>query len=69
MINDEPQQTEWESKVGLSEETTYVALYPNRKHAEEVIWILRIIQQLAQIMASWISNGKLWAPTSSTGIV
>ena len=35
MSKDEPQQTEWESEVGLSEETTYVALYPNRKHAEE----------------------------------
>jgi len=35
MSNDEPQQTEWETEVGLSEETTYVALYPSRKHAEE----------------------------------
>ena len=35
MSNDEPQQTEWEDEVGLSEETTYVALYPSRKHAEE----------------------------------
>jgi len=25
MSNDEPQQTEWEAEVGLSEETTYVA--------------------------------------------
>jgi len=35
MSNDEPQQTEWETAVGLSEETTYVASYPSRKHAEE----------------------------------
>jgi len=35
MSNDEPQQTEWEDEARLSEETTYVALYPNRKHAEE----------------------------------
>jgi hypothetical protein len=31
MSKDEPQQTE----VGLSEETTYVAIYSSRKHAEE----------------------------------
>ena len=37
MSDEEPQQTEWETEVGLSEETTYVALYPNQKHAEE--WI------------------------------
>ena len=35
MSNNEPQQTEWEAEVGLSEETTYVAIYPSRKHAEE----------------------------------
>lgn len=35
MNDEEPQQTEWEDEVGLSEETTYVALYPSRKHAEE----------------------------------
>ena len=35
MSDEESQQTEWETEVGLSEETTYVALYPNRKHAEE----------------------------------
>lgn len=32
--NDEPQQTEWD-EVGLFEETTYVAIYPSRKHAEQ----------------------------------
>ena len=36
MSNDEPQQTEWENEVGLPEETTYVASYPSRKHAEGV---------------------------------
>ncbi len=35
MSDEEPQQTEWETEVGLSEETTYVAIYPSRKHAEE----------------------------------
>ena len=35
MSDEEPQQTEWEDEVGLSEETTYVALYPSRKHANE----------------------------------
>ena len=35
MSNDEPQQIKWEHEVGLSEKTTYVALYPSRKHAEE----------------------------------
>lgn len=35
MSNDEPQQTEWGDEVGLSEETTYVALYPSRTHAEQ----------------------------------
>jgi hypothetical protein len=35
MSNNEPQQTEWEDEISLSEETTYVALYPSRKHAEE----------------------------------
>jgi hypothetical protein len=35
MSDEEPQQTEWENEVGLSEETTYVAIYPSRKHAEE----------------------------------
>ena len=35
MSDEELQQTEWENEVGLSEETTYVALYPSRKHAEE----------------------------------
>jgi hypothetical protein len=35
MNNDEPQQTDWETEVGLSEETTYVAIYPSRKHAEQ----------------------------------
>jgi len=35
MSDEEPQQTEWEEGIGLSEETTYVALYPSRKHAEE----------------------------------
>jgi len=32
---EEPQQTECENEVGLSEETTYVAIYPSRKHAEK----------------------------------
>ena len=35
MSNDEPQQTEWETEVGLSEKTSYVAIYPSRKHAEQ----------------------------------
>lgn len=35
MSDEEPKQTKCESEVGLSEETNYVALYPNRKHAEE----------------------------------
>lgn len=35
MTNEEPQQTAWETEVGLSEETTYVAIYPSRKHAAE----------------------------------
>lgn len=35
MSDEEPQQTEWETEVGLSEETTYVAIYPSRKHAEQ----------------------------------
>ncbi|WP_049927540.1 hypothetical protein [Halopiger goleimassiliensis] len=35
MVEEESQQCEWEEEVGLSEETTYVALYPSRKHAEE----------------------------------
>ncbi|WP_247008780.1 hypothetical protein [Halorientalis litorea] len=35
MSDEEPQQTEWETEVGLSEETTYVAIYPSRKHAEK----------------------------------
>jgi len=35
MSDEEPQQTEWEDEVGLSEETTYVAIYPSRKHAEQ----------------------------------
>lgn len=35
MGDEEPQQTEWENEVGLSEETTYVAIHPSRKHAEE----------------------------------
>ncbi|MFC7072270.1 hypothetical protein ACFQJ7_05205 [Halovenus rubra] len=37
MGDKEPQQTEWESEVGLSEETTYVAIYPSRKDTGE--WI------------------------------
>jgi hypothetical protein len=35
MTDEEPQQTAWETEVGLSEETTYVAIYLSRKHAEE----------------------------------
>lgn len=35
MTDDEPQQTDWEKSVGLSEETAYVVIYPNRTHAEE----------------------------------
>lgn len=35
MTDEEPQQTAWETEVGLSEETTYVSIYPSRKHAEE----------------------------------
>jgi hypothetical protein len=35
MTDKEPQQTAWETEVGLSEETTYVAIYSSRKHAEE----------------------------------
>lgn len=35
MSDGESQQCDWEREVGLSEETTYVALYPNREHAEE----------------------------------
>lgn len=31
----ESQRSDWEENVGLSQETTYVALYPNREHAEE----------------------------------
>lgn len=37
MPDGESQQTKWEKDVGLSEETTYVALYPNRGHAE--VWM------------------------------
>ena len=49
MSNGEPQQTEWENKVGLSEETTYVALYPSRKYAEECLRTLD--------MALWALGG------------
>ena len=35
MSDGESQQCDWEEGVGLSEETTYVALYPSRKHAEQ----------------------------------
>ena len=35
MTDGESQQCDWEEGVGLSEETTYVALYPSRKHAEQ----------------------------------
>lgn len=28
MSDEKPQQTEWEDEVDLSEETTYVAIYP-----------------------------------------
>jgi len=31
----EPQQSNWEKEVGLSEDTAYVVLYPARSHAEE----------------------------------
>lgn len=37
MSDEEPQQTKCEGEVNASEETTYVSLYPSRKHAEE--WI------------------------------
>jgi len=43
MSDDEPQQTEWEDEVGLSEETTCVAIYPSRKYAEE--WIEKAEEQ------------------------
>jgi hypothetical protein len=32
MGDEQPQQTEWGAEVGLSEETTYVAIYPSHKH-------------------------------------